>query len=36
MQKFMNITTDALLTALYYIIVWAVCMAIVNKALMLW
>ena len=36
MHKIMNLTTDALLTGIYYIIVWAVCMAIVNKALMLW
>ena len=36
MHKIMNLTTDALITAIYYIVVWLVCMAIVNKALMLW
>lgn len=32
-EKLFHITTDALLTVVYYIVLWAVCMAIVAKFL---
>ena len=32
-EKIMNITTDALLTVFYYIMVWTVCMIVVAKYL---
>ena len=33
MHKIMNLTTDTLLTALYFVTVWVVCMVIVAKYL---